>query len=61
MLWVGSIGLKDYAANLTESGVHGGVFALDNDYDHQKLALALKIPLTNPEVCNQSPQGAALK
>ena len=48
--WVQSIGLAEYAPNLIESGVHGGVFALDNGYDHQKLALALKIPLTNPEV-----------
>lgn len=48
--WVDSMGLTDYAENLTESGVHGGVFALDNDYDHQKLALALRIPLTDPEV-----------
>ncbi len=48
--WVDSIGLTDFTDNLTESGVHGGVFALDNGYDHQKLALALRIPLTDPEV-----------
>ena len=48
--WVESLGLREYSANLCDSGVHGGVITLDNDFDHQKLALALKIPQTNPEV-----------
>ena len=48
--WVESIGLGEYAHALKESGVHGGVIALDNDFDHEKLALALQIPPTNPEV-----------
>ncbi len=29
---------------LYESGVHGGVIALDHDFDAEKLAFGLKIP-----------------
>ena len=47
---VESLGLADFATNLRESGVHGGVIALDSDFDHDKLALALQIPLTSTEV-----------
>lgn len=50
MKWVESIGLGDYATNLYESGVHGGVIALDNDFDAEKLAFALKIPQSHSEV-----------
>ena len=49
--WVNEIGLGDHAHCLNETGVHGGVVALDNDMDHEKLALALQIPLSNFEVC----------
>ena len=49
--WVESIGLESHAPHLQETGVHGGVLALDNDYDHVKLAMALQIPLTDIEVC----------
>lgn len=42
--WVQAIGLKDYAANLLESGVHGALIALDNAFDHNALALLLQIP-----------------
>ena len=48
--WVQDIGLGDHAHCLNESGVHGGVIALDNDMDHEKLALALQIPLSSFEV-----------
>ena len=51
--WVESVGLSEYSPNLKESGVHGGVIALDGDFDYQKLALALQIPLTQPEVRSQ--------
>ena len=44
------IGLADHAHCLNESGVHGGVIALDNDLDHDKLSLALQIPLSSFEV-----------
>ena len=48
--WVESLGLADFATTLRESGVHGGVIALDSDFDHDKLALALQIPMASTEV-----------
>ena len=43
--WLNTInGLKEYANNLTETGVHGGLIALDETFDHNALALALQIP-----------------
>ena len=48
--WVESLGLADFATNLRECGVHGGVIALDSDFDHDKLAMALQIPLSSTEV-----------
>ena len=48
--WVESLGLEDFATNLCESGVHGGIITLDSDFDHDKLALALQIPMTSTEV-----------
>ena len=35
---------------MRESGVHGGVIALDSDFDHEKLALVLQIPPSSVEV-----------
>jgi hypothetical protein len=43
--WVQSIGLKEYANNLEQSGVHGGVLVFDENYDWLALALALEIPI----------------
>ena len=37
-------GLKEYATHLTETGIHGGLIALDETFDHNTLALALQIP-----------------
>ena len=48
--WVESIGLGEYVDNMRESGVHGGVIALDSDFDHEKLALVLQIPPSSVEV-----------
>ena len=48
--WVESIGLGEYVDHIRECGVHGGVLALDSDFDHEKLALALQIPSSSPEV-----------
>ena len=48
--WVDLIGLGEYGSHLKGLGVHGGVLALDVDYDHEKLALALQIPSSNYEV-----------
>ncbi|KAL7676725.1 hypothetical protein ACOME3_002972 [Neoechinorhynchus agilis] len=42
--WVNSIGLSEYANNLLESGVHGGLIALDDNFTHKDLALRLQIP-----------------
>ncbi|XP_063085129.1 liprin-alpha-1-like [Cavia porcellus] len=42
--WVISIGLKEYANNLKESGVHGALLALDETFTYNKLALLLQIP-----------------
>lgn len=43
--WIQSIGLKDYAGNMENSGVHGGILLFDESYDWQSLALALEIPM----------------
>uniref|UniRef100_A0A336LMM9 CSON014853 protein n=1 Tax=Culicoides sonorensis TaxID=179676 RepID=A0A336LMM9_CULSO len=48
--WIVSIGLKDYSNNLIESGVHGGLIALDEGFDSNSMALALQIPIQNVEV-----------
>ncbi|XP_015194036.1 liprin-alpha-1 isoform X14 [Lepisosteus oculatus] len=47
--WVQSIGLKEYANNLLESGVHGALLALDETFDHNALALLLQIPTQNTQ------------
>lgn len=48
--WVLSIGLKEYANNLLESGVHGALMALDETFDFSVLALLLQIPTQNTQV-----------
>ncbi|NXT09695.1 LIPA1 protein, partial [Prunella fulvescens] len=48
--WVVSIGLKEYANNLVESGVHGALVALDESFDYNALALLLQIPTQNTQV-----------
>lgn len=48
--WVQSIGLKEFANNLFESGVHGALVALDESFDHNSMALALQIPTQNTQV-----------
>ncbi|XP_055505187.1 liprin-alpha-1-like isoform X6 [Leucoraja erinacea] len=47
--WVQSIGLKEYANNLLEIGVHGGLIALDELFDFNALALLLQIPTQNTQ------------
>ncbi|TTN49596.1 Liprin-alpha-2 [Bagarius yarrelli] len=44
-----SIGLRDYANILLESGVHGALIALDNNFDYSSLALLLQIPTQNTQ------------
>lgn len=50
MCWVQSIGLKEFADNLAESGVHGALLALDDTFDYTDLALLLQIPNQNTQV-----------
>ncbi|XP_073427053.1 liprin-alpha-3 isoform X6 [Dendrobates tinctorius] len=49
MCWVQSLGLKEYANNLHESGVHGSLIALDDTFDCNDLALLLQIPTQNTQ------------
>ncbi|XP_032456378.1 liprin-alpha-1 isoform X29 [Nasonia vitripennis] len=45
--WIQSIGLKEYANSLLESGVHGALIALDESFDANSFALQLQIPTQN--------------
>lgn len=54
MCWVQSIGLKEFADNLAESGVHGALLALDDTFDYTDLALLLQIPNQNTQVRERS-------
>ncbi|CAH0558725.1 unnamed protein product [Brassicogethes aeneus] len=47
--WVATIGLKEYGNNLLESGVHGALIALDENFDSNSMALALQIPTQNTQ------------
>ncbi|XP_078719743.1 liprin-alpha-1-like isoform X6 [Lampetra fluviatilis] len=47
--WVQSVGLREYANSLIESGIHGALLALDESFDHTSLALALQIPTQNTQ------------
>ncbi|CAL8304163.1 unnamed protein product [Merluccius merluccius] len=49
MCWVQNMGLKEYADNLSESGVHGSLLALDDTFDYTDLALLLQIPNQNTQ------------
>lgn len=55
MCWVQSIGLKEFADNLLESGVHGALLALDDTFDYTDLALLLQIPNQNTQVLYSTP------
>lgn len=55
MCWVQSIGLKEFADNLLESGVHGALLALDDTFDYTDLALLLQIPNQNTQVLHSTP------
>ena len=48
--WVQSIGLREYANNLIESGVHGALISMDESFDHNSMAFALQIPTQNTTV-----------
>jgi len=36
--------------NLQESGVHGALICLDENFDHNAMALALQVPTQNTQV-----------
>lgn len=55
MCWVQAIGLKEFADNLLESGVHGALLALDDTFDYTDLALLLQIPNQNTQVLHSTP------
>lgn len=57
MGWVSGLGLKEFATNLTESGVHGALLALDETFDYSDLALLLQIPTQNAQVSCCSARG----
>lgn len=59
--WVQSIGLRDYANILLESGVHGALVALDDNFDYTSLALLLQIPNQNTQVAADSGAAALIK
>lgn len=59
--WVQSIGLRDYANILLESGVHGALVALDDNFDYSSLALLLQIPNQNTQVASASRAAALIK
>lgn len=48
--WVKSIGLKEFADNLIESGVHGALIALDESFNASSMALALQISSSSSQV-----------
>jgi len=45
--WAHNIGLEDYADFLRQSGVHGALIALDENFDVELFAYYLQIPSTN--------------
>jgi hypothetical protein len=64
MCWVQAIGLKEFADNLIESGVHGALLALDDTFDYTDLALLLQMPNQNTQVPSLPatfPKNAGLK
>ena len=53
---------QDYANNLKESGVHGALIALDDNFDGNSFALALQIPTQHAQVITKnSYEKASLK
>ena len=50
-----SVGLEKFAQSLHGSGVHGGVIALDNSFDAESLAMAMKIPQHLHDVSDELP------
>lgn len=57
--WIQAIGLREYANNILESGVHGSLIALDENFDYSSLALLLQIPTQNTQASPLSCSGSA--
>ena len=53
--WAESVGLEEFAQSLHGSGVHGGVIALDDSFDAEALAMAMKIPQHLHDVSDELP------
>ncbi|KAI4576918.1 hypothetical protein MJT46_002753 [Ovis ammon polii x Ovis aries] len=53
--WIQAIGLREYANNILESGVHGSLIALDENFDYSSLALLLQIPTQNTQASPSVP------
>lgn len=49
--WLQTIGLREFASKIHDSGIHGAVISLDETFDSDTLALALQIPTQNTQVC----------
>ncbi|XP_041444577.1 liprin-alpha-2 isoform X2 [Xenopus laevis] len=47
--WIQAIGLRDYANSILESGIHGSLIALDDNFDYTSIALLLQIPTQNTQ------------
>ena len=52
-LWFSVLFFQDYANNLKESGVHGALIALDDNFDGNSFALALQIPTQHAQVISK--------
>ncbi|KAJ7360065.1 Liprin-alpha-1 [Desmophyllum pertusum] len=48
--WLRKIGLSEYADNLSGTGVHGAVIALDDTFDFSTMVYALQIPSQNTQI-----------
>lgn len=59
--WLSSIGLKEYAPNLADSGIHGALIALDDTFDASHLAMALQISTPSVSLCQAQVEECALK
>ena len=53
--WAESVGLEEFAQSLHCSGVHGGVIALDDSFDAEALAMAVKISQHLHDVSDELP------
>ena len=48
--WLKNLSFGNYTSNLTDSGVHGGLFVFDEKFTAKELCLVLKIPNSDSKV-----------